>query len=348
MEFKRPTLQELINRVDQDLLSRLPGAQAELEARLTKALAASEAGVVHGLYGYLQWLERQLFPETCDDEILHLHSAGVPRRQAAKSTGAVDFEGSDGSAIVAGTLLAKDDIEYETTEEVTISGGTATASVEAVEAGADGDQPAGTELSFVSPISGVSGTAVVGTDGLAGGADLETYESWRDRIMRRRARIPRGGSQGDWEGWALEVSGVTRAWEEAMGMGPGSVTVRIVADDADTGPAPSQQLLDAVLEYIEERKNVQAQVYVDSPTLVDFIPEMTVTPDTADVRSAVGKSLQDFLEREAEPGGTLLISRIRAAISMASGVEDYDLSSPTADVTYNTGELPVWGGVTWL
>lgn len=348
MGFTRPTLKELIDRVGQDLLSRLPGAQAELEARVTKALAASEAGVVHGLYGYLQWLERQLFPETCDDEILHLHSAGVPRRQAAKATGKVEFEGSDGSVIVEGTLLAKDDIEYETVEEAEISDGTATAEVEAVEAGADGDQPEDTELSFVSPVSGVSGTAVVDEDGLAGGADQESYESWRDRIMRRRARIPRGGSEGDWEGWALEVSGVTRAWEDPMGMGPGSVVVLIVADDADTGPEPSQQLMDTTLEYIEERKNVQAKVYVDSPDLVDFAPEMTVEPDTEEVRSAVEKSLRDFLEREAEPGGTLLISRIRAAISMASGVEDYDLQSPDADVEYETGELPVWEGVTWL
>jgi uncharacterized phage protein gp47/JayE len=348
MAFNRPTLQELIERIDQDLLSRLPQAQASLGTRLTESLATSQAGAVNGLYGYLQWLERQLFPETCDDDVLHLHSAGVPRREAAKATGTVEFTGDDGASIPTGTLLQKDEQEYETTESATISGGTATASVEATEPGADGNQDAGTELEFVSPISGVDGTAVVGTDGLAGGVDLEAYDAWRDRILLRRARIPRGGAAGDWEGWALEVSGVTRAWEDPLGMGPGSVVIRIVADDSDSGPTPSQQLIDTTQAHINEKKNVQAKAYVDAPDTTTFAPEMSVTPDTADVRANVEASLQDFLEREAKPGGTLLISHIRAAIILASGVEDYTLQSPTSDVSYSTGVLPIWGGVTWL
>ena len=348
MAFYRPTLSELIERIDQDLLSRLPEARADLQTRLTGALATSEAGAVHGLYGYLQWLERQLFPETCDNEILHLHSAGVPRREAAKATGQVEFSGDDGASVPEGALLQKDEQEYETTESASISGGTATASVEATETGSDGNQDAGAELEFVSPISGVDGTAVVGSDGLAGGVDRESYEAWRDRILLRRARIPRGGAAGDWEGWALDVSGVTRAWEDPLGMGPGSVVVRIVADDSDSGPTPSQQLIDSVKDYIDGKKNVQAKVYVEGPDTTTFAPEMSVTPDTADVRANVEASLKDFLEREAQPGGTLKISHIRAAIILASGVEDYDLQSPTGDVSYNTGVLPVWGGVTWL
>src|SRR5690554_3799516 len=114
MAFRRPSLPELVRRVDQDLLSRLPGSRAALEVRLTRALAVSEAGLAHGLYGYLQWLERQLFPETCDDELLHLHSAGVPRRQEYAASGVVVFEGSNDAVIVAGTVLQGDGQEYET------------------------------------------------------------------------------------------------------------------------------------------------------------------------------------------------------------------------------------------
>ena len=347
MAFKRPTLPELITRIDQDILSRLPTSKAALSVRLTKALATSEAGVTHGLYGYLQWLERQLFPETCDDELLHLHSAGVPRRQAAKSLGPVTFEGTDGAVIVAGTLLQKDGALYETTEEVEIVAGVATAEVEALEAGVAGDQPAGTELRLDAPVAGVSSAVIVGENGLAGGADLETFDSWRDRIMLRRARIPRGGAQGDWEGWALEVPGVTRAWERPLGMGPGTIVLLIMADDASDGPQASQQLLDNTFEYITGRKNVTAQLYVLTPTLVPFMPSLTVTPDTAEVRSAVATNLQDLVEREGEPGGTLLISRIRGAISTAAGVEDYELISHSGNIVYGGDELPSWGGATW-
>lgn len=348
MGYKRPPLPELMARIDQDLLSRLPSKKAALAVRITQALATSQAGVTHGLYGYLQWLERQLFPETCDDDLLHLHSAGVPRRQAAKASGDVTFTGTDRAVITSGTLLQLDGLEYQTTAEATIAGGSIVAPVEAVEAGADGDQPAGAELSLVSPIPGVNSTAVVDADGLQGGADQETYNSWRDRILQRRARTPRGGAKGDWEGWALEVPGVTRAWEDPLGMGAGSVVIRIMADDAADGPLPSQQLLDAVFDYISKQKNVAAHLYVIAPTPVDFSPQLSVVPDTQEVRDAATASLQDLVEREGEPGGTLLITRVRHAISSAAGVEDYDLPWPAANVDYATGELPIWGGVTWL
>lgn len=348
MAFKRPTLPELLARIDQDLLSRLPGSQAELAVRMTKALAAADAGAVHGLYGYLQWLERQLFPETCDDENLHLHSAGVPRRQPARAVGRVQFQGTDTVLIRQGTALHADGREYVTTQEVVITNGTAMATVQAVDAGVAGDQPAGAILRLVSPLHGVVGQATVDTQGIRGGADLETFGSWRDRIMLRRARVPRGGAQGDWEGWALDVPGVTRAWEDPLGMGPGSVVIRIMADDASDGPLPSDQLLQAVWDYIEAQKNVQAQVYVVAPIAVPFVPQMYVVPNTEETRAAAAQALQDLVEREGEPGGTLLISRIRTAISLAAGVQDYSLQWPTANVEHATGELPVWGGVQWI
>lgn len=348
MGYKRPSLTDLMARVDQDLLSRLPGSQAALAVRVTQALATSQAGVTHGLYGYLQWLERQLFPETCDDDLVHLHSAGVPRRQAAKASGSVVFSGTNGAVIVTGTTVQVDGLEYVTTAEATISAGTATASVEAVQAGAAADQSSGAELSLVSPLPGVNSAALVGVNGLQGGADLEVPSTWRDRILRRRARVPRGGAMGDWESWALEVPGVTRAWESPRGMGAGSVVIRIMADDAADGPLPSQQLLDSVFDYITQVKNVGAHLYVIAPTPVDFAPQLAVVPDTQEVRASVAASLQDLIERENEPGGTLLITRVRHAISSAAGIEDYDLQWPMDNVIYGAGELPIWGTIQWL
>lgn len=347
MAFKRPTLAELIERIDADQLSRLSPDQAALSSRLTRLMANGNAGLVHGLYGYLQWLERQLFPETCDDENLVLHSAGVPRRQPGVASGRVAMNGAEGALVNAGTRLQKDGQEYEIEESAVISGGAATVEVVAVAAGVAGDQPAGTELRLVSPVPGVSSVGVVDDDGLSGGANLETFESWRDRIIQRRARVPRGGAEGDWADWALEVPGVTRAWEEPLGMGLGTIVVRIMADDASDGPLPSNQLLEAVFEHIEARRNVQANVFVVAPATEEFKPELWVDPDTAENRAAVEASLRDLVEREGRPGGELLISRIRYAIGSVGGLSDYALESPTQNVTYSPGTLPVWGGVVW-
>ena len=65
---------------------------------------------------------------------------GVERKAAEKATGQVTFSGADGTTIPVGTRVATpadsttSSVEFDTTEEVTISSGTATANIEAVEA----------------------------------------------------------------------------------------------------------------------------------------------------------------------------------------------------------------------
>lgn len=348
MGFKRPTLPELIGRVDNDLLSRLPGALAALASRLTRVLATGEAGVAHGLYGYLQWLERQLFPETCDDDLLHLHSVGVPRREATTASGPLMFAGSSGAVIDAGTLVQFEGREYRTTQDATLVAGAATLNIEALTAGSAGSQAAGVQMILVSPVVGVNPTATVGAAGITGGADIEKFDSWRDRIMRRRARVPRGGAEGDWAEWALEVPGVTRAWEEPMGMGAGTIVIRIMADDAVDGPLPSPQLLEDAFNHIRAQRNVAAHVYVIPCVLAPFSPQLRVFPDNSNTRSAVEQALQDLILRVGEPGGALTISSIRTAIGTAAGVADYELEWPTANVVQAHGHLPSWGGAEWL
>ncbi|NWA40804.1 baseplate J/gp47 family protein [Pseudomonas reactans] len=348
MGFKRPSLPELIERIDNDQISRLPGAQAVLAKRMTRILAAGEAGVAHGLYGYLQWLEKQLFPETCDDDLLHLHSAGVPRRPAAAAAGFITVTGTTGVVLDASTQFQVANVVYVTTASATIVAGTADVAVSAVLRGVNGYQAAGTQLTLVSPVGGINANALVRAGGITGGADLESFDSWRDRIMLRRARTPRGGAEGDWAEWALEVSGVTRAWEAPMGMGVGSVVVWIVADDAVGGPLPSQVLLDAVFAHINSQRNVTSKLYVVAPLLVPFKPQIRVIPDTTVNRVAIDTAMSELVYRAAKPGGTLLISQIRGAISSTSGVTDYELVWPVANIQHTAGQLPIWGGVQWL
>lgn len=348
MGFKRPSLPELIQRIDNDIVSRQPGAQAALAKRMTQVVATAEAGAVHGLYGYLQWLERQLFPETCDDDLLHLHSVGVPRREAAAASGVIAVAGNAGAVIDAGTVWQTDGSEYRATSDVTLESSSASVPVDAVTSGAGGDLAPGSELRLISPVAGVNAVATVAAPGIAGGADIETPARWRDRIMARRARVPRGGARDDWEEWALQVPGVTRAWEQPLGMGAGTVVLRIMADDASTGPLPMQQLLDDVIAHIEPLRNVTAHLYVVAPVPIDFRPRLRIEPDNTETRAAVKNALRDLILRAGEPGGRLLISQIRNAIGTAGGVNDYELSAPTANVEYASGELPVWGGIEWL
>jgi uncharacterized phage protein gp47/JayE len=65
------------------------------------------------------------------------------------------------------------------------------------------------------------------------------------------------------------------------------------------------------------------------------------------VQAAVAAELADLLRREAEPGGTILVSHLREAISIAVGETNHVLSSPAADVTHATGQIATLGTITW-
>ena len=104
MPFERPSLPELIARIQADMDSRLDG-QPWLRRRLLAILARMEGGVAHGLYGYLDWLARQIMPDTAETEHLERWASiwGITRRAAAKAAGYAVFSGEDGAAIPAGT-----------------------------------------------------------------------------------------------------------------------------------------------------------------------------------------------------------------------------------------------------
>ena len=58
-------------------------------------------------------------------------------------------------------------------------------------------------------------------------------------------------------------------------------------------------------------------------------------------------SVHDLLRRESEPGGTILVSHIREAISIAAGEMDHELQLPSGNVVFGTGKIAVPGIITW-
>ena len=348
MSFDRPTLTELIDRAVADIESRLDGADASLRRTLLGVLARMEAGSVHGLYGYLDWIALQGMPDTADTAQLDRWSSiwGKQRKAAATASGSVTFTGTDGGVIPTGTLLKRaDDVEYATTEDGEIEGGTAVVLLAATEAGADGNAASGTKLSLPTPLSWVKSTAVAAE--LSGGSDEEADADLRDRLLARIRQAPHGGADFDYVQWALEVGGVTRAWAYPRELGPGTVTVRFMTDGLTSDGIPTAQAVDEVQAYIDVMRPVTADVTVVAPVAVAMNPVINLSPNTAAVRAAVEAELADLLAREAEPGTTVLISHIREAVSIAAGESDHVLVAPTTDVEHATGAVGVLGTITW-
>lgn len=356
MPFSRPDLPTLIDRVAADIESRMPGADARLRRSNLNVLARVLAGAAHGLYGYLDWLGKQILVDTAEAEFIERHAnIWLPggRLPAAYAVGQVTATGIDGSVIPVGTRFRRaDGVLYAAESEATIAGGSALVTVVAVEAGQAGNGAAGVSLALETPVSGVNAATLVTPGALTGGAEIESDEGLRARVLARIQQPPHGGSRQDYVAWALEVPGVTRAWCYPMESGDGTVTVRFVRD-GDASIFPDAGEVAAVAAHIEEVRPVTAHVYVFAPVPVAVNFTIALTPSTSGVKAAVEASLRDLLLREAVPEGgsgegKILLSHIREAISLAAGETDHNLVAPVADVALTTGQMAVFGAITWV
>lgn len=355
MPFNRPALPTLIDRAEADIESRLPGADARLRRSNLNVLARVHAGAVHGLYGYLDWIARQILVDKADTEFLERHATiwlPAGRLPAAYAAGKVTVTGASGAVIPSGTVFKRaDGAMYSSSAEATIVAGTALVAVVANVAGQVGNGVAGITLNLDSPIAGVNAAAVVTVGALTGGAEIESDSSLRARVLARIQQPPHGGAKHDYIAWAKEVPGVTRAWCYPLEMGDGTVTVRFVRDN-DASLIPDANEVAAVQAYIEAVRPVAGELFVVAPVAVPVNFTISITPATASVKAAVEASLRDLLIREAKPEGgagegVILRTHISEAISLAAGETDHVLIVPAANITPSIGQMATFGAITW-
>jgi uncharacterized phage protein gp47/JayE len=350
LAFDRPTLKTLISRVEGDLEGKLAGADPRLRRSVEYVLARVLAGASHGLHGHLDWLSRQVLPDRAEDEFVlrWANTFGVQRLPATKSGGSITVTGVLGTTVPAGAVWQrKDQVEYVVTADTDLGVGDTAIPVQAKVAGVAGDADGGVVVNLAAGIAGVNPAAVFDDEGATGGAELEAIEALRDRVLFRIRTPPKGGGPGDYVAWAREVSGITRAWEFPAYLGLGTVGVFIARDDDGDGPIPSAPEVAAVQAHIDALAPVTARVTVFAP--VAHVRNFTITPvpNTAAVRAAIEAQLRDLLRREAVPGGTIPLTHVREAISLARGETDHILTSPVADLVDVPGELSTFGVITW-
>ncbi|MDH4449214.1 MAG: baseplate J/gp47 family protein [Rhodoferax sp.] len=347
--MERPTLKQLIDQGATEFESRLPGVLVRLRIGVLGVLNRVIAGALSALYKYAERLNKQVWPDTCDQDELPKHGTrwNIPRIAAAAAKGIVQFTGVNGVTIPAGSVIQRsDEVQYTTDSVGTIAAGVALVPVTAALAGQLSNAVVGTQLTLTSTVSNVNALATVATE-LSGGADVEEPEHWRERILSRIRKPPQGGNVDDYVAWALQVPGVTRAWVYPKEQGAGSVVVRFVRDD-DASPIPDAAEVTAVQQKLDFLRPVTANLMVVAPAAVLQNFAIQLMPDTVVTRAKVTAELADLYRREAVPGGTMLITHQREAISIAEGETDHVLVSPSANQVHAVGQLPMLGAITWL
>lgn len=363
MPFSRPTLSELVARIRGDIEANVEGADALLRRAFLSVLGKVVALAVHILYGFLELTANNIFVTTAVTDYLDLHGQewGLPRLGASYAIGTATATGINGSVIPAATeLQLSDGRVYIVQAAAVVAAGVATLSLKAELSGIDGNEDSGVVLTFISPIVGVDSTATLSAGGFDGGADEESDDEYRARILSRKRYPPHGGADFDFVAWIQAYSAaITRGWAIPEYQGAGTVGLAFVLDDQVGSILPSAALVAAVRAYLLQHTDSvtgrQVGAYVTAEPGMFFITllekavnfSIRIYPNTTVVRAAVQAELEDLLRREGGPEQTVYLSRINEAISTAIGEQYHLLVSPVADVTAAVNEVLIMGTITW-
>jgi uncharacterized phage protein gp47/JayE len=389
MPYSRPALTDLKNEAIQDVNAAQITSPANvtifglLQKAVIRILAIVQAGFAFQHYDFLDWISLMAVPFTAAGEFLSGWGSlkGVLQEDATfASSPAVTFTVVGAPSIPSGTLINRggDSFPYQATADATISGTTATVPIVALTAGSAGNCDVGTAMALASPIANVQSVGVVATQ-VSGGADQETTDDYRTRVLDRYAAPAQGGDMSDYIEWALTVPGVTRAWVARNAVGSGSVTVYTMLDEAEethggfpqgsngtatneprgSGHATGDQL--NVANAIFPVQPVTALVYSNAPTPspVNFTITDLGANNTTAMQANIVAALKDMFVRLANVGGTVNPSSGAAwaaiepsdwyaALEAIPGLTMFNVTVPAASIIPATGAMFTVGTMTYV
>ena len=324
-----------------------PREGCDLSARLY-VLAAQ----VYSLYVQADWVVRQAFPQTAEGEYLDRHAQlrGLERKPAVAAEGSVRFTAGEVSEtpreIPQGTVcMTVGLVRFETTKPAAIPAGERTVDVpvRALEPGRLGNVSARTIVSMAVAPMGVS--SCTNPEPCAGGADGETDEELRGRVLETFKRLPNGANTAFYQQEALSFDQVAAAEVIPRPRGVGSVDVI----PATLAGLPNEELLEEMKAYFDRRREIAVDLKVRAPEPVavniGVQVELEEGQNRDEVLSRVEESVRGWFTGRLL-GQRILRARLGEIVYRCEGVANYFVTAPEADVAVNKDQLPVLGTLT--
>ncbi|MDU4596434.1 baseplate J/gp47 family protein [Clostridium botulinum] len=297
-----------------------------------------------------------VFIQTSYDEWLEMggESRGVPKNQGKKATGKVSFKGKDFTSIKKNSLVqTAQGLQYITLQDGVILEGKVVIPVQAVDIGKQYNIPSNTIVELPISIPGVLG--ITNEESVQGGADKETNDEYRKRILQRVQNPPSSGNKSDYERWAKEIDGVKGVKPIPLWDGPGTVKIIIYGDN---GTALDNKIIQNVKTYIdpndgdgEGKAPIGATVTVT--TVTNKILNIAILGiDTDDIQTTkinIKENLQKYLET-IKPGNFVKIINIIGIIATTEGVKDFKditLNGKRENITTTDEEKVILGEVSY-
>jgi uncharacterized phage protein gp47/JayE len=309
----------------------------------------------HQLLGDLDFLSKQIFPDTAEGEYLREHwsSRTVPLYAVAAS-GEIRVTGLAGKPIPSGLLFAAASGERYYLENAARldAGGQAVITVKAENPGQQGNLAVGEKLSIISAIpAGIDSEAVVSGGGITGGSDAETDEEYLARVLAALRNPSRYGKKNDFALWARDASAeVSAAWEFRNFGVFGAVLVQVIKGNQMNGVYPVDNLAE-VRNYINE--NAPPVLFeVRTPDIIPINPSASLLPqeDSQANRELAETRMRAYMQLAAKPGAQITAGALRLAVIDGVTITNITVKlggSTVGIATTTILEYPYIGEVTW-
>ena len=258
------------------------------------------SGIASGYTGDTQKVYNDTFISSARIEALQLKGQdyGIAQQPAttAKSTG-VQILGPNGVTVAPGDLTflyAPTNVLYTNTTGGTISGGALLVTAECEISGQVGNIKATDVLTVVSPPSGINPVANLTTD-MADGADQESTDSYRARLLSHLQNPPAGGNETDYPQFAFDADATVRsAFIRRFGRGLGTVDIYVTTGTTDIDTAVTNGT--AIVRIPSAPTIAAIQAYYDAHVPLTDCPEVYAptelsVPVTVNVALAAGLTM---------------------------------------------------------
>jgi len=307
-------LQRLLDRIPDDIDKTEGSYIWDAEAPVAYEYAKQAA--------FFKFVVEQAFALLATGEYLDKMAAdfGIARAPAIPATVELLFTGNPGGKIPAGFRAAVQgtSIMFATNADATIGiSGTVLVEATCTTTGEVGNVPNGV---ITYPVDNSAVIASVNNSVPAtGGVDAEDDDTLKSRILFFKRNPERGGTETDYQRWALAISGVESAHCVALARGIGSVDVII-------GAPPDQiaTLVPLVQAVVDLKKPLGVHAIVKGATIREVDFRMTVSGITA---LAAEDAAAAYLSTVGI-GGTVYFSKLTAAIITAGATDAY-LTEPS-------------------
>lgn len=336
----RPSIEELQQSAKTEISTRMLGGAPVLPFSNEDILAFVIAGTTNLMHGYVAQGLKESDPKDmcCDNLVVYAARRGIFLQSAERARGLVTITGTPGTLIPANIRFVGDDSQeykldpsYITNPTAISAGGSAVLYIVASGGGTRYNLNGGAVLTLSTTIPDINGEAPVSSAGVIGGADDETCEALRARVLETE-KMGAVSTNATWFlSQTLRWTGVTRACQdECERCCDQGLVLYPFFDGAYEDGVPPVSVLDAMNLWMfgPARTHgeglapigVQGQYRAATPTVLTVVVDCVVgcAPNAGE---SIFAAVNQLIAEETCVGSKLCIEHLRRAVSTALGTD---------------------------